>query len=741
MRILKKILKVIGALVLLVVLVVAFLLWWTHPKRSVAGVFVREAEPGTFKFYGVQQGRELTPEEVDGFARKLLAEMTLQQKVLQMSGDSSLWDMIRLVTIEKGKYNDYPIAAGADARLLIPPIGFSDGPRGVVMNHSTAFPVAMARGASWDRALQRRFGDVVGKEIRAQGGNLWGGVCVNLLRHPSWGRAQETLGEDPYLLGELSVAAMEAVQSHNVMGCAKHYALNTIEETRTKVDVRVDERTLREVYLPHFRRLADANVASFMSAYNKVNGDYCSESRHLLREILKEEWGYRGFVMSDFFAGVYDGKKAALAGLDLEMPRTVAYGKKLVAAVERGEVPVAVVDEAVRRLLRRKIEYATRPDPVAYPPALVRDPEHVALAREVAEKGIVLLKNDGGLLPLAEGSLRSVAVVGRLADAPNLGDYGSSRVYPPDTVTVVEGLREALGATSVIYEPGTDILKARAAARAGDAVVVVVGFDQSDEGEYIPQKPNKDEWGGDREELSLKRADRELILAIAAENPRTIVVLIGGSAITVEEWHEKAGAILMAFYPGEQGGAALARLLLGRAYPSGKLPFTVPGDPSELPAFDNKAPSVEYGYYHGYTLADKKGREPRYPFGYGLAYTTYAYANLTLDAREVKADGTVTASVEVTNTGLRASEEIVQLYVGFPESKVDRPVKVLRGFERVALGPGETRRVSLPLSAKDLAYYDARARAWVVEPAEYAVFVGASSRLGDLLKAPFRVTG
>ncbi|HSD28130.1 MAG TPA: glycoside hydrolase family 3 N-terminal domain-containing protein, partial [Vicinamibacteria bacterium] len=291
MRILKKVLKIIGALLLLVVVLAAFLLWWTHPKRPVDGLFVREAGAGVFKFRDVPKGRVLSPEEVDGYARKLLAGMTVQQKVLQMSGDTSLWGLIKLVKIEKGKYNDRPITAGADARLLIPPIAFSDGPRGVAMNHSTAFPVAMARAASWDRELQRRFGDAVGKEIRAQGGNLWGGICVNVLRHPSWGRAQETLGEDPYLIGELAVASMEAVQAHNVMGCAKHFALNSIEETRTKVDARVDERTLREVYLPQFRRLAEAGVASFMSAYNKVNGDYCGESRHLLREILKEEWG------------------------------------------------------------------------------------------------------------------------------------------------------------------------------------------------------------------------------------------------------------------------------------------------------------------------------------------------------------------------------------------------------------------------------------------------------------------
>jgi beta-glucosidase len=740
MRILKKILKVVGALLSVLVLLVALLLWWTHPKRPVDGVLVREAGPGVFKFTDVPTGRALSPEEVDGFARRLLAGMTLQQKVLQMSGDTSLWDLVKLMTIEEGKYNDEPIRAGADRRLLIPPIGFSDGPRGVAMNHSTAFPVAMARGASWDRELQRRVGDAVAKEIRAQGGNLWGGLCVNLLRHPSWGRAQESLGEDPYLVGELAVAAMEAVQAHNVMGCAKHYALNSIEETRMTVDVRVDERTLREVYLPHFKRLADGDVASFMSAYNKVNGDYCGESRRLLREILKEEWGYRGFVMSDFFAGVHDGVKAAKAGLDLEMPWTAAYGRKLVAAVEKGEVPVAEVDESALRLLRRKIEYATRPDPMAYPPTVVRAPEHVALAREAAEKGIVLLKNEGGLLPLDGGTVKSVAVVGRLADAPNLGDYGSSRVYPPDTVTVVEGLRDALGVVGVIHESGADVLRALAAARAADATVVVAGFDHSDEGEFIPEKPKKEEWGGDREDLALEPADRELVKAVAAVNPRTIVVLVGGAAITVEEWQDEAAAILMAFYPGEQGGAAVARILLGRANPSGKLPFTVPEEAAQLPPFDNRSPSVEYGHYHGYTLAEKNGWEPRYPFGHGLSYTTYAYANLALDVAEAREDGTVTASADVTNTGSRAGDEIVQLYVGFPASKADRPAKLLRGFERVSLAPGETKRVSLPVSVRDLAYYDAGAGAWVVERGEHTVFVGGSSRPGDLLAVPFRVT-
>jgi beta-glucosidase len=736
----KVIWMALAVLAIAIVVVAMLVLWFGNRKRSVNGPFVRQAKAGVFKFTDIPKGRVLSAEEIDGYAQRLLGEMSLEQKVLQMSGDSTLYDLLKLITIDRGKYNDEAIPAGEDKRLAIPPLTFTDGPRGVVMRHSTCFPSAMLRAASWDRELQRRFGDVSAKESRAQGANFWAGLCVNLLRHPSWGRAQETLGEDPYLLGELGLPVMEAVQRHNVMACAKHFALNSIEETRMKVDVRLDERTLREVYLPHFERLVRSGVASVMSAYNRANGDYCGESRRLLREILKEEWGFRGFVMSDFFMGVHDGRKGALAGLDIEMPVVQRFGKTLLAAVEHGEVPLAVVDEAVLRLLRRKIDYATRPDPTSYPPALVRAAEHVALAREVAERGIVLLKNDA-LLPLERSALRSVGVFGRLADAPNLGDHGSSRVYPPPAavVTVLGGLRQALGTERVVHETGEDLARVRAAARTADAAVVVVGFDHSDEGEYITELRDESEWGGDREELALPASDQALVLAVAAANPRTIVVLIGGSAIMVEEWQRQTPAIVMAFYPGEQGGAALARILLGDVNPSGKLPFTVPRDPSQLPPFDNRSLSVEYGYYHGYTLVEKQGGEPRYAFGHGLSYTAFSYANLRLDREELAPDGVVTASFEVTNTGSRAGEEIVQLYVGFSGSKVDRPLKLLRGFEKLALAPGATRRVELPVRAADLAYYDTAMGRWAVEPASYTVQVGPSSRQADLLAATFTI--
>jgi len=345
-----------------------------------------------------------------------------------------------------------------------------------------------------------------------------------------------------------------------------------------------------------------------------------------------------------------------------------------------------------------------------------------------------LLENDG-LLPFDRSRPPRLALIGPLADAENLGDRGSSRVRPGEVLTLHEALRAALGPSGRLqYEPGLDLAKVRAAARSADAAVVVVGFTALDEGEYIPEFPAEDR-GGDRKDLGLKAGDRALVEAVAAENSRTVVVLVGGGAITVSEWADRVGAILMAFYPGEQGGAALTRILFGDVNPSGKLPFTVPKDASQLPAFDNKSSRVQYGYYHGYTLAEKKGFEPAYAFGYGLSYTRYRYANLTLPSREVPADGVIRASVDVLNAGSRAGEEVVQLYVGFGASNVDRPRKLLRGFEKVALHPDETKTVSFAIPVSQLAYYDTNARRWRVERLPHEILVGPSSHSSDLLKA------
>jgi beta-glucosidase len=730
----KRMLIGVVLLVLGLVLLVTAFVFLGHPKLRQRGMFAADAAPGVFTFADIPRGRELSDAEVEGYTDRLLREMTTEEKVGQMSGDQWYGDLIGVVI--KRRYNDTPIASGENRRLKIPPVLFSDGPRGVLLNTSTAFPVAMARGASWDRDLVARVAEAMAKEIRAQGGNFWGGVCINLLRHPGWGRAQETFGEDPFLLGELAAASVSAVQRHNVMACAKHFALNSVEEERTKIDVRIEERTLREVYLPHFKRAVDAGAASVMSAYNRVNGDYAGENRFLLTDVLRRDWGFRGFVMSDFFNGIYDAKKAAIAGLDIEMPLAKVY-RRLPALVERGEVPIGVIDQSVRRILRTKIRFLTRPDPMAYDRTLVASAAHVMLAREAAEQGIVLLKNDGPVLPLDRAALRSVAVLGRLAGARNQGDLGSSNVHPPSIVTPLEGLRAALGdRVRVIHDASNDESRVRDAARGADAAVVFVGLDEKDEGEYIPELGV----GGDRRSLALHAADVQVVRATAAVNPRTIVVLMGGGAITVEEWKQEVEAILMAYYPGMEGGTAIARVLLGEVNPSAKLTFTVPADPAWLPPFTPRAPSIEYGYYHGYTLAEKKGIEPAFAFGYGLSYTRFTYANLRLASDSVAANGgALDVSVDVTNAGARAGQEVVQLYVGFPNATIDRPRKLLRGFEKVSLAPGETRTVTFRVPSRDLAYWDPATKAWRVEPVVHEVYVGGSSRSSDLLSVAFRV--
>ncbi|MBM4445532.1 MAG: glycoside hydrolase family 3 protein, partial [Chloroflexi bacterium] len=300
----------------------------------------------------------LSQEQIEEKARHLLARMTLKEKVRQMSGDTPA--MLGIVWLLTG-YGRRPIPAGENRRLSVPAIRFSDGPRGVVVYHSTCFPVSMARGASWDTDLEERIGEAMGIEARSQGANLLGNVCINLLRHPAWGRAQETYGEDPYHLGEMGAASVRGVQRH-VMACVKHFAANSIENSRFKVDVRMDERTLREVYLPHFKRCVDEGAAVVMSAYNKVNGRHCGHHHHLLRDILKGEWGFQGLVVSDFMWGIHSAEAAA-AGLDLEMPFTVHFGRKLLRLVRQGRVPETVIDEAVLRILRQKVRFGQRGDP------------------------------------------------------------------------------------------------------------------------------------------------------------------------------------------------------------------------------------------------------------------------------------------------------------------------------------------------------------------------------------------
>jgi beta-glucosidase len=713
--------------------------------------------------FGFEPGVERSSEQIEAKAQELLAQLTLDEKIEMMDGDSPFWS--GMVEMMGGGYGAHPWNAGVISRLGIPGIRFADGPRGVVMDGATTFPVSMARGATWDVDLEERVGDVIGRELRALGGNLFGGVCINLLRHPAWGRAQETYGEDPYHLGELGAALTRGVQRH-AMACVKHYALNSMENARFKVDVRVSSRALHEIYLAHFRRIVDQGVAAVMSAYNSVNGEWCGQNKVLLTDILKEQWSFEGYVLTDFIFGMRDAKKAVLAGQDVEMPFQMLYHQHLKGLVESGEVPLERIDDAVLRVLRQVMRLV-RPGP--YDANLVGSDSHRALAREAAAKSIVLLQNKGGLLPLRD--VGQVAVLGRLAATPNTGDGGSSNTRPAYVVTPLEGIQAALeGEADVLYDDGSDLERARAAAQAADAVILVVGYTHQDEGEFVSPDtmrelaslfpaPSPEEMpfaqgfmqsragqpagafspGGDRDRLTLRPEDEGLIRAIASVNPHTIVAVMGGSAVIMESWREGVGAILMLWYPGMEGGHALADVLLGRVNPSGKLPFVIPQRAQDLPFFDKDATEIEYDLWHGYRKLERDGNTPAFPFGFGLSYTSYRYANLRLARNQLGPSETLKVSLDVLNGGAYAGEEVVQLYVSAIGSAVERAPRELKAFTRIALQPGETKTVQLEVPISRLAYYNETRAEFVVEPIEYEISIGAHSLDRHALKARFKV--
>ena len=676
--------------------------------------------------------RDLSEEMIEEKANDILGSMELKDKVYQMAGDISL---VRGSVPMLIRYNSKPIPAGHDKKLGIEGMKFSDGPRGIVMGASTCFPVSMARGASWDIDLEERIGNAIGIEGRAQGANYFGGVCINLLRHPAWGRAQETYGEDTFHLGEFGVALTKGIQNH-MMACAKHYALNSMENARFKVSANIDERTLREVYLNHFRKCVEAGVASIMNAYNKVNGIYCGHNEHLLRDILKNDWGFKGFVITDFLLGIRDGRAAVHAGVDIEMPfHWRMKPKKLIRYVKKEQIPLKYIDEAVFRILSTKLRFNRRVDLSDYSMEKVACEEHIQLSLEAARKGMVLLKNENKILPLNKKEIKKIAVIGKLADMANLGDFGSSRVYPSYVITPLEGIRKSAGVDiKVTHVKDNKIEEIAPLIKDSDNVIIVVGYTHKNEGEFVFSK------GGDRTSLTLRPEDEELISSIAAINKNCIVVLEGGSAIITEVWRDKVAGIIMAWYPGMEGGTALGEIIFGETNPSGKLPMVFPKSSDQLPFFDKNARSIEYGYYHGYKLMDKEGWEPAFPFGFGLSYTSYSYNNLKLDKETISKDGEVQISVDITNTGDMAGEEICQLYIGYNNSSVERAVKDLKGFTKIQLNPGESKTVNIRLKAEDLAYYDIEKTQWIVEPIEYIVYIGPSSQKEDLLTITFKIS-
>lgn len=673
-------------------------------------------------------------------AKELVSKMTLEQKVSLMSGNiditkmtrEQLGGMMEAMTDPKNHYNVTPYEAGGIEEIGLPPMKFVDGPRGVVCGNdqTTCFPVSMARGATFDPELEEKVGHCIGRETRAFGGNLFAGVCINMPYNPGWGRSQETYGEETYQIGQMGAALVRGVQDEDVMACVKHYAFNDMENARFKCSVTCDQRTEKEVFLPHFKDCVDAGAASIMSSYNRYNGVQCGHHNYLLNQVLKKEWDFDGFVMSDFCWGVLDTVEAANGGQDMEMLWTQYFGDRLVKAVQDGFVPEEKIDEAALRIVRTILAFDK--DHKEYDMSVVGCKEHIAVAKEAAEKGITLVKNNG-VLPLDKAATKKIALIGKLGDTANIGDHGSSWVRPPYVVTPKQGLEAANPDSEVIYCDGSDVEAAKAAAKAADAVIFVVGFNHDDEGEFVSADQAENytgAMGGDRKEtLGLHADDIALIQAVAPENEKNCVVLIGGNMIMMTEWYDAVSSVIMAYYPGMEGGTALAEILYGDVNPSGKLPFVVPVKESDLPYVDWEATDQYYEYYHGYTRLEKKGVKPLVPYGFGLSYTTFAVSDVTA---AVNGD-TLEVTAKVKNTGARAGDEVLQLYVGFEHSAVDRPVKQLRGFKRVHLEAGEEKTVAITTPLEKLKWYDPSHREWKLEHMEYTIYAGTSADNSDLI--------
>lgn len=672
-------------------------------------------------------------------AQRIVSSLSLEEKVSLMGGNVSLQEMLSDMTADPNKhYNYIPYPAGGVVKADVPPMLFCDGPRGVVCGSgkSTCFPVSMLRGASFDTKLEEKIGHAIGREVRAFGGNLFAGVCINLPYNPGWGRSQETYGEESFHLGEMGSSLMRGVQEEDVIACIKHYAFNQMEISRFKVSVDCDKRTEREVFLPHFKRCIDEGAASVMSSYNLYKGTQCGHHNYLLNEVLKGEWDFDGFVMSDFIWGVKDTVEAANGGQDMEMCCTQFFGEKLVDSVRAGKVPESRIDDAATRIIRTLLAFKDSYDG-KIDESVIGCKDHIALALQSAREGITLIKNDNNVLPLKKDNVKRVVVLGKLGEKEVIGDHGSSQVHPAYIITPVQGIANVNPKAEVVYYNAENIAHAKKLAADADAVVFVVGYDHDDEGEYISEDQNDaytGSIGGDRKNsLGLHADEITLIKEVGPVNQNSIAVLIGGNMIMIEEWKDDVSAILMAYYAGMEGGTAIAEILFGDVNPSGKLPFVIPFKESDLPQVDWDTQSQWYDYYHGYTKLEKEGVKPSVPYGFGLSYTSFALGNASFGTTK----DAVTASCSITNTGDVNGTQVLQMYVGFKNSSVDRPVKILRGFERVSLRPGESKAVTIECPIEQLCWYNPDTEKMEIEHMEYEIYIGTSSANEDLLSGTF----
>ncbi|SKC89909.1 glycoside hydrolase family 3 C-terminal domain-containing protein [Maledivibacter halophilus] len=627
-------------------------------------------------------------------------------------------------------------------RLGIPQIVMTDGPHGVrrvenideVQNifsltkslPSTCFPTASAVACTWDTELLQRMGEAIGQECISRGIDILLGPGNNMKRTPLCGRNFEYFSEDPYLSGDLAAAFIKGVQSKGVGAALKHFVANNQEHKRHTISAEIDERTLREIYLTAFETaVKEAKPWAVMCAYNKVNGTYCSENNELLTKILREEWGFKGFVLSDWGA-VYDRVESLKAGVDLEMPGPQKKSfKKLIKAIRNEEIEEEILDKAVENIIKAVIKSKK---------AEKKDTEfdqgfHHELARKMASESIVLLKNNNDILPLKEP--KTIAIIGRAAKEPHIQGGGSSQVNPTNMDIPYDEIEKLAEQAEIFYEEGYTmdekvdnnmIDRARNIAQGADIALL-----------FIALPPYKEFESYDRDDMELTKHQIKLINEVASVQPKTVVILNNGSPVSMEDWIDNAAGLLQTWFMGQGGGKALADILFGKVNPSGKLTETFPMRLKDNPTYINypgENDRVIYGegIFMGYRYYDKKEIDVQFPFGYGLSYTSFEYSNLNVSSDEFKDIDGLTVEVDVKNTGKLPGKEIVQLYLRDIESRLVRPVKELKGFKKVELKPDETKTISFVLNMRDFAYYHPTYKDWITENGEFEIMIGKSSR-------------
>ena len=664
--------------------------------------------------------------EVRAEAEALLSAMTLEEKVAQLHGYGQM----------RGTVN---------RRLDVPAFEAADGPHGIgeavwryLYRHTdraTAFPVAIAIAASWNPELAESVGGAIAAEARAKGRNWLLAPALDVVRDPRAGRVFEAYGEDPFLTGRLGVGFVRGAQAQGAIATPKHFVCHHHETERADIDTQVDERTLRELYLPPFEAaVREGRALSIMAASHSLNGVHCTEHEWLLRQVLREEWGFEGIVVSDWDA-TRSTETSIGAGLDVEMPKPYWYGPSLINAIEQGRVDVSLIDEAARRVLSVKLAAGMFARGLELDGTRVGTVEHRTIALDAARQSIVLLENRDAFLPLDRAAARRVAVIGPWASKAALGGRGSSEVKALRPVSLVDGLRSALPESAQVesIDDWRDDAEVKAAAANADVVLLALGLGPRLEGESLDRAGN---------DLVLPEDQVRLIESTLATTTKVVVVLYAGSAIAMDPWLARVPAVVLAWYPGELGGQAVAEVLLGDVNPSGRLPLTFPRAAADLPTFGmfpQRVAEYREGIFTGYRHFDAKAIEPLYPFGFGRSYTRFEYSDLRFGASGVPGAFALSVRFVVRNAGDRAGAEVAQVYLGDLEASVPRPPRELEGFARVELEPGESREVTIPLDSRAFAFFDEASHSWKIEPGAFEIAVGSSSRdlhLRGLIELP-----